>query len=364
MFFAVVDGSLPSDISSLQGASDVAPPASIDISSTESGRGTNRHPEEDQPDLDSTDNDDAKDTSDDTSEDTSSDYLSFEDSDDEEDHHLPEYPETKAEREARAHERQMVLEAAGLIVKTDPSRRPPPRPERRKSKSNKRRPAPAAPRTTRASIGNRDRASVISTGTAGSEKDLPSVPAAAAPALQREDSARPSSIISVAPSTRVDDAFDRYESFKQQHHPSRLSVSSITDMTTPTSPTSPTGGGERGSPNPASRDGESRYSNFMNFLGRSRTPVEGPSDKPGRPIISGPISGPIAMDNHQQRSQSPAFGSVRRLSTVSESSSSQTDWSEQNWASLVDRSVADELPPNERKRQEVHKLPPFMSSHL
>lgn len=56
---------------------------------------------------------------DDTNETSDSDYLSFDESDAE---------ETEAERKAREHERQLVLEAAGLIVKEDV--KPPPRPPR------------------------------------------------------------------------------------------------------------------------------------------------------------------------------------------------------------------------------------------
>jgi actin cytoskeleton-regulatory complex protein PAN1 len=214
---------------------------------------------------------------------TDSEYVSFEDSDDD----LPEYPETRAEREARASERQMVLEAAGLIVKTD--KKPPPRPERRRSKSEKkRRPAPAAPQ----------RASVISTSSSSSQpdKDLPPVPEAGS-TPDTPTTPRP-------PSVHVQDAFDRYESFKKQHQ-SRLSVSSASDMLPPAShsPTSPTS-----SPNPARESVESRYSHFMsNILGRAKTPVEG-AERP-RLVISGPISGPVQVDS-PQRAQSPAFGSV------------------------------------------------------
>ncbi|KIK68649.1 hypothetical protein GYMLUDRAFT_36129 [Collybiopsis luxurians FD-317 M1] len=222
---------------------------------------------------------------DDASESSDSDYNSFEDSDDE----GSAVPETQEERNTREHERQMVLEAAGLIVKKDA--KPPPRPPKRKP----RRPPPAAPQ----------RQSISSI----SSKDLPPVPEAESNA------------------TRLDDAFERYEAFRLAQSDmgsNRLSVASF--ETTTSSPT--TSVAMSAAP---SKESESRsYSAILNFLGRAKTPVD---SEPRRTLtISAPIlSNPPSDD--PARSTSPAFGS--------------------SWASLVDKSALDGIPPNERRRQEA-----------
>ncbi|KAJ8093458.1 hypothetical protein PM082_020315 [Marasmius tenuissimus] len=217
-----------------------------------------------------------------------SDYLSF--GEDESDSEVEHGPETKDERAARENERQMVLEAAGLIIKQDV--KPPPRPARRK----KRRPPPAAPA----------RLSISST------KDLPGVPADEEPPPADH-------------ATHLDDAFDRYESFKQsQRNANRLSYASSVD--TSSSPTiSSVSAASIASPTTATGEGRT-HSSFLSFLGR-KTPVENE-----RRTLS--ISGPIAIQNDETtRSSSPAFGS--------------------NWASLVDKEALEGLPTNERRRQEA-----------
>jgi hypothetical protein len=197
----------------------------------------------------------------------SSDYLSFGESDDE---HV--YPETKAEREARANERQLVLEAAGLIVTQHD--KPPPALVR--ARSNKRRPAPVVPDKQMVSIS----ASLI--------KDLPPVPEPAAD--PEPDHAK-----------RLDDAFDRYESFKNsQYSSNRMSIAStLSGEAFPSSPTiSITPSRER--------DGESKsYSHFLNFLGRSRTPEE--KEKSTGKLS---ISAPIVQGSGDSDPSSPVFGSV------------------------------------------------------
>ncbi|THV00744.1 hypothetical protein K435DRAFT_750939 [Dendrothele bispora CBS 962.96] len=210
--------------------------------------------------------------------DSSSDFFSFEDSESEAD----DEPESKEDKLAREHERQMVLQAAGLIVKQD--KKPPPRPIRRKSK---RRPPPAAPQ--RASI--------------GSTKELPALP-------------EPDPVDHI---THLNDAFDRYEAFKMSQQDShRLSVAS-TDV-----PPSPTVSMMTQSTSKESEGGRS-YSSILGFLGR-KTPNEGE-----RRTLT--ISGPIHNYEDMVRSNSPAFGS--------------------SWASLVDKTALDGIPPNERKRQEA-----------
>ncbi|KAK0474009.1 Dbl homology domain-containing protein [Armillaria novae-zelandiae] len=239
-----------------------------------------------EPKLDSTD-DLGTDTSDDDmdtdTEIDGSEYLSFDESDIED-----TYPETKAEREAREHERQLVLEAAGLIVKQDV--KPPPRPPR-KPKSGKRRPPPLAPER------------LSSNTSASSLKGLPPVPP-----TESETSAH------------LNDAFDRYEAFRYTHaNANRMSVASSMDSAPPSSPTISTV-----SQTP-SKEGESRYSSIMHFLGRKTPEAE------KRLVISAPILN--SPETEFSRSASPAFGS--------------------SWASLVDKSALEGIPPKERRRQEA-----------
>ncbi|KAJ3827567.1 hypothetical protein F5880DRAFT_1609212 [Lentinula raphanica] len=199
--------------------------------------------------------------------------------------------ETHEQREARRdHERQMVLEAAGLIVKKDIN--PPPRPPRRK-----RRPPPAAPQ----------RQSVSSI----SSKDLPEIP----------------SHIETQDTTPLDDAFERYEAFRlarSNADNNRLSTASFdTSLSSPTTSVTMS--------TAPSKDGEARsHSGIFHFLsGRSKTPVD--TDRRTLTISAPILSNPSSEDS--VRSASPAFGS--------------------SWASLVDKSALEGIPPNERKRQEA-----------
>ncbi|KAF4578312.1 hypothetical protein EYR36_000119 [Pleurotus pulmonarius] len=182
--------------------------------------------------------------------------------------------ESSHEREAREHERQLVLEAAGLVVKKDVE---PPSPLLRRRSTRRRRPPPAAPRRTDSITSN---------------KDLPAVPV-----LEHEND----------PSIRVADAFDRYEHFRQSHgsvNANRLSVASTSSMDTFGSPTSTTTISTRG----------------------RKTPIESE-----RPVISAPIL--QLSPESPARSPSPAFGT--------------------SWASLIDKTALQGIPPNERKRQEA-----------
>lgn len=178
--------------------------------------------------------------------------------------------ENDADWEAREKERQRVLEAAGLIVNEDV--KPPPRLERARS-ARPRRPPPAAPQ----------RSSIISNSSA---KDLPPVPAS--PGLDT--------------SVRLDDAFDRYESFRHTHgNTNRMSIASF--ETAPSEVSSPTI-----SQTPStSRDSDTRsYSHILHFLGR-RTPA---NDVPDKRTLT--ISAPILNQSESPtRENSPAFGSVR-----------------------------------------------------
>ncbi|EIN07872.1 hypothetical protein PUNSTDRAFT_103983 [Punctularia strigosozonata HHB-11173 SS5] len=234
--------------------------------------------------------------------DTDSEYLSFGESDAEEERPANE-EEAKAEREARAIERQRVLEAAGLVVKTD--KQPPPRPARKPS-VRRRRPPPAAP----------NRTSIISIT---SEKDLP--PAQGSPA----DS-----------TIRLDDAFARYEEFKKTKgvEQNRLSVSSFDNMLA-SSPMSSSISQSMSRDSAASTGSDhGRMSHFLHFLGRTKTP----NDSEKKTLsISAPISGPIAGPP-SSRPATPASQDGNLFGST--------------WASLVDKTALEDVPTKERKRQE------------
>lgn len=214
-------------------------------------------------------------TDDESDDESESNYLSFTDDSGDEGEVEASNNQGSEEREAREHERQLVLEAAGLIVNQDV--KPPVRPR-------KRRPAPAAP----------DRSSMISMSS--THKDLPPVP-----------SPEP-----VDHAARLEDAFDRYETFKQTHgdiNLNRMSVASTND-TLPPSPKSPVVSLAPSS----SRDSDGRgYSHLLSFLGRSKSPI-GDVDRPTRSTLN--ISSPILNSpDSLSRENSPAFGSVSTLST-------------------------------------------------
>ncbi|TFK45949.1 hypothetical protein OE88DRAFT_1639082 [Heliocybe sulcata] len=231
--------------------------------------------------------------SDDTSDEE---YLSFSDSDSEPESERTE-EERHREREARELERQRVLEAAGLVVKEDADRHSKPM----RKKSLRRRPPPAVPH----------RSSIVSTA---SEKDLPATPP-------------PDADENVV---RLDDAYERYEAFKQtKGHTSRLSTSSLdTGPSSPLPPLSPSSTLAR----TVSRESEGAvrtYSHFLHFLGR-RTPGTEP-EKRAMPIISGPIMDRAVTPVQQEGDSS--FGS--------------------SWSSLVDKTALEEIPAHERRRQEA-----------
>jgi hypothetical protein len=236
------------------------------------------------------------------SDSTASGYDSFSDSDSEDDEATMTEEERKLEREMRAAERQLVIEAAGIVVKKDTIRRPPPHLERRravKSAPPKHRPAPAPPAVTL------------------------SVPASCpAPDLSELPPPRPAKAY-------LDDAYERYDAFRQ--HSSRLSISSI-DQLPPLSPVSPSVGSL--SPAPVqSREsfldkekGKENVSTSLSYgsrisqlLARSRTPGQ---EKETRimPTISAPMMGTTASDSgtlgSPAREGSPGFGSVRVVLAV------------------------------------------------
>jgi hypothetical protein len=223
------------------------------------------------------------------------DYHSFSDSD------ASDVP-TDAERTARAAEHRMVLEAAGLVLKQEEGRRPPPRPVRRNAalvtaKPRRYRPAPAVPaqRRTQAAEDQVD-------------KTLPLLPP------------RPLTPV------RIDDAYERYETFKLQAADSnRFSVVSTDSASLgPPSPASSSFAivrvPSRAEPPPASSLGGHASGILSHFLGRSRTPA---GDERPRPVISGPISAPVSIGEdgtmsplgapkmEAESSAGSGFGSVR-----------------------------------------------------
>ena len=207
------------------------------------------------------------------SEDSDSEYLSFDDSD-EKDQETQE--QRRLERDARSSERQRVLEAAGLIVRKD-KRRPPPKIPR------KLRPPPAVP----------DRPTIITEPANKKDKELPSTP------TPQDDTES---------FMYVDDAYERYEAFKQNQL-DRLSVASSFEITPSPTVTSPTLSVAFSMSKADSSEG-SFSDKLRDFLGRSKTPEERRTTL----TISGPISGPIltrepspvACENSTQ------FGAVSR----------------------------------------------------
>lgn len=202
----------------------------------------------------------------------------------------------QAERKLREIERQRVLEAAGLIVRQSTEARPPP-PTRRHSTRNqaisKRLPSPLIVTS-----------SEIDVKVPENERELPPLP---------------------LPSPRnLDDAFERYQTFKLQEGndisqgaSNRLSVvseaSTYASTVPPSSPrqsiyTRPPSATLPSSASAHSTEG--KISNIFNFLsGRTRTPGEGTATAE-RKFISVPIiSSPIPMTD-LSRENSPAFGSV------------------------------------------------------
>ena len=209
----------------------------------------------------------------------------------------------KAEKDARAIERQRVFEAAGLIItKTD--RKPPPRPVRRRS-TRKRRPAPAVPQqparkhddaAPERPARKHDRAAPPRPARKH-ERTMDDLPPLPEPDVKDQ-------------SLRLDDAYERYEEFKKSNaNKNRLSMASV-DTTVSTTSSAP-------SPSPslnilrtpsAEQDGRS-YSHFLHFFSR-RTPA---NDGEGRimPVISGPIPISDSTKELSMSSEGSEFGLVR-----------------------------------------------------
>ncbi|KAG0701413.1 Dbl homology domain-containing protein [Suillus ampliporus] len=231
----------------------------------------------------------------DSSSDGGEDYFSLEGSDDDSE---GSEAGTVEDENARELERQRVLEAAGLIVDTSSSVMAPSDPPVRK-----RRPPPVTPQ----------RVSIVSV----TSKNLPPVPT-----VDLTDTELDST-------SRLDDAFDRYEAFKNTNgnFNNRMSVSSFD--TSPSSP--PRSPAVSVAPSLNHRDGESRTSQFLSFLGRHATRSSTPEPEKRTLVISGPIVN--SPPGGETGDDGPSFGT--------------------SWASLVDKSALEGIPKMERRRQEA-----------
>lgn len=248
---------------------------------------------------------------------STSEYLSFETSGEE---------DIARERAARERERELVLEAAGLVVQKDDgySIRP-------KVKSIKRRPAPSA-----------SNAALPSVGLVSTDKDLPPVPV-----IADEETKAEMSEPELSHEARLDDAFARYEAFKNmQSDSNRLSVVSI--ESTEASAGSLSVSLATQSQNQTGRvEAEGgKYSNFLHFLSRSKTPDPEHREwrrKSAALVISSPIHIPSSTNQLQESTKTGKDGIKNRDSQSFGMS----------WASLVDKTALDGIPPGERKRQEA-----------
>nr|VWP01440.1 NAD-dependent protein deacylase (EC (Regulatory protein SIR2 homolog) [Ganoderma boninense] len=130
------------------------------------------------------------------------------------------------------------------------------------------------------------------------------------------------------PSFRLDDAYERYEAFRQSNLAmNRLSIASVDSSTSTTSQSAPT------LTPTTSESGEHRsHTHTSSFLSlfRSRTPGNDSGEAPARPVISAPIL---------QGEQSPSLESDTAFGS--------------SWASLVDKSALEGIPSGERRRQEA-----------
>ncbi|KAI6140316.1 Dbl homology domain-containing protein [Pisolithus tinctorius] len=147
--------------------------------------------------------------------------------------------------------------------------------------------------------------------------------------------------------SRVDDAFERYETYKKLHGgqslaANRLSASSFDTASSLAFSSPPRSPAVSLSPSLRDREQErgeeSRTSYLLSFLGRHTRSTTPDIDRERKiPIISGPIhtsaSNSVEPHNSTTRDNSPAFGT--------------------SWASLVDRTALEEIPAVERKRQEA-----------
>ena len=212
----------------------------------------------------------------DSDSDSDSNYVSFDGIEDEESYNT---------KETREREQQLALEAAGLVVNQDV--KPPPK--------SKHRPAPPIPRPASARY-----------------KDLPLVPDPEEPGQEVEN---------VDHEASLDDAFARYESFRNnQSNLNRLSVISTDSGTLPGSPTPTISSYPMSMSHTHSGGSESssRYSHFLQFLKSGNKTPEGKPKGVAALNISAPIMN-LSVSNQSteqdvpSRANSPSFGMVRPL---------------------------------------------------
>ena len=214
----------------------------------------------------------------DSESDSESDYVSFDGIEDE--------VSDNTIKETRERE-QLVLEAAGLVVNQDV--KPPPK--------KKHRPAPPIPQAAPSRY-----------------KDLPHVP---------DPETEPDREVEhVDHEASLDDAFARYESFRNnQSNLNRLSVISTDSGTLPGSPTPTISSFPLSMSHTLSGGNESssRYSHFLQFLkSGNRTPEGKPKSVAtlniSAPIMNPSVSNQSAVQNDEpSRSNTPSFGMVRLL---------------------------------------------------
>ena len=253
----------------------------------------------------------------DSDSDSDSNYVSFDGIED----------EVLDNKETRDRERQLALEAAGLVVNQDV--KPPPK--------QKHRPAPPIPRPVSSRY-----------------KDLPLVPDPEAEPAQEVEN--------VDHEASLDDAFARYESFRNnQSNLNRLSVISTDSVALPGSPTPTTSSFPMSMSHTQSggSEGSSRYSHFLQFLKSGNKTPERNSKSLASLNISAPIMN-LSVSNQSteqdvpSRSNSPSFGMVRPLlGLITNFVIRFLFLFCKSWASLVDKTALEGIPPGERKRQEV-----------
>lgn len=209
----------------------------------------------------------------DSDSDCDSEYVSFDGIEDQ-----------ASDKETRERGRQLVLEAAGLVVNQDV--KPPPKPRHR--------PAPSVPRTV-----------------PSRQKNLPPVPDPKAepdPDLEKLDY-----------KASLDDAFARYESFRNtQSNLNRLSVISTESVISPVSPTATTSSMAMSLTHSGGGEGSSRYSHFLHFLKSGNKTPEGERRSVATLNISAPImnlngSNQSTPQDVPPRLNTPSFGTVRPL---------------------------------------------------
>lgn len=304
-------------------------------------------------------------------------WTSSEDEGIEEDEAAAE-PETEEMKRQRAKERLRVLEAAGLLVKTETDSMP-----REDSTSPK-----AATAEDSSVLGRRST-------TSKSKKPKPERPERHGPPRPKRSRdklrlkpERPlPAVPPLKPEEQMEDAYDRYLRMTKEvtlkptgaTSPRSSSggrpQSAISSMASPPTSSRPFSPSERdrppsvsissipGSPTPTFESGsgqaqsESRTSGFLSTIkniSRSKNAAT-PTERKPTPTISGPISGPTPVSSPPP--QGNGFGSPSLQENAHTGAAS--------WSSIVGADALSEIPDQERKRQEaIFELIETESSHV